>query len=351
MPPHPRRPPVLTALGARRSALRAAAARSPHAVDGVFGNAEGGGVVAPTGPLRLARALLTRGPTGRPTRPVPLVTGGTPTAGTGTGGIGVTWFGHSSALLEIDGHRVLTDPVWGDRASPSRLFGPRRLHPPPVPAPPDVDVVLVSHDHYDHLDLPTVRTLLARGTAPFMVPIGVGAHLRAWGVPAGRIVELDWDASTTVGRLTITCTEARHFSGRGPDRNTTQWSSWVVAGPGHRAYFGGDTGYGAAFASIGRRFGPFDVALLPVGAYSDLWPDIHLTPEEAVRAHLELAAGLLVPVHWATFNLGFHGWAEPVQRLRVAAAAAGVRLAVPRPGERVDVAAPPALHDWWSAVG
>jgi L-ascorbate metabolism protein UlaG (beta-lactamase superfamily) len=215
-----------------------------------------------------------------------------------------------------------------------------------------VDAVLISHDHYDHLDLPTVRALLRLGEAPFVVPLGIGAHLRGWGVPGHRIVELDWDGSTTIGDLTLTCTEARHFSGRGLTRNTTQWSSWAVVGPAHRAFFGGDTGFHDALARIGSRLGPFDLTLLPVGAYSHHWPDVHMTPEEAVRAHVELAraGGLLVPVHWATFNLGFHRWAEPVERLRAAATAAGVTLAVPRPGERVDVTAPPALHDWWSAV-
>jgi L-ascorbate metabolism protein UlaG (beta-lactamase superfamily) len=340
---------VPTAMGAAAEAMRTAAARSPHAVDGVFRNTRPGVVVAP-GAGALARDLLTRGRTGRPARSVPLAAEPPPAPGP----LAVTWFGHSSALIEVDGHRVLADPVWGERVSPSRFVGPRRLHPAPVLLHrlPPVDAVLISHDHYDHLDLPTVRALLRLGEAPFVVPLGIGAHLHGWGVPGHRIVELDWDGSTTIGDLTLTCTEARHFSGRGLTRNTTQWSSWAVVGPAHRAFFGGDTGFHDALARIGSRLGPFDLTLLPVGAYSHHWPDVHMTPEEAVRAHVELAraGGLLVPVHWATFNLGFHRWAEPVERLRAAATAAGVTLAVPRPGERVDVTAPPALHDWWSAV-
>jgi L-ascorbate metabolism protein UlaG (beta-lactamase superfamily) len=346
-----------TAMGApapqlRAAAEHAAAAGSTHAADGLFHNTLPDEVVQRGTLLRILRALLARGRAGRPTRPVPLAADVVPAA---AAPLAVTWFGHSSVLLEIDGHRVLADPVWGERVSPSPVFGPRRLHPVPAPlaALPPVDAVLISHDHYDHLDLPTVRALLRGSAAPFVVPLGIGHHLRRWGVPGGRIVELDWDGSTTVGGLTLTCTEARHFSGRSLRRNTTLWSSWAVAGPAHRVFFGGDTGYTPAFADIGRAYGPFDLTLLPIGAYSDRWPLIHMDPEEAVRAHGDLTGGggVLVPVHWATFNLGFHPWAEPAQRLSTAAERAGVRVAIPRPGGRVDVSAPPDPADWWTAVG
>jgi L-ascorbate metabolism protein UlaG (beta-lactamase superfamily) len=216
---------------------------------------------------------------------------------------------------------------------------------------PPVDAVLISHDHYDHLDLPTVRALVRGQSAPFVVPIGIGAHLRGWGVPEDRIIELDWDGATTVAGLTLTCTEARHFSGRFFARNTTLWSSWVITGPRHRVFFGGDTGYTPAFAGIGARFGPFDLTLQPIGAYNDAWHAIHMDPEEAVRAHGDLGGRVLVPIHWATFNLAFHRWAEPVQRLLAAALTRGVQVVVPRPGERIDVLAPPPLRDWWTAVG
>ena len=198
---------------------------------------------------------------------------------------------------------------------------------------PRLDAIVISHDHYDHLDLPTVRQLLGSQTAPFLVPIGIGAHLRGWGVPEDRIVELDWDEQATVGELTLTCTESRHFSGRGLRRNTTLWCSWAITGPAHRVYFGGDTGYTGAFTGIGERYGPFDVTVLPIGAYGEQWPDIHLNPEEAVQAHLDLGGDLFVPIHWATFDLALHTWAEPVERLL--AAGQDLRIAVPRPGERI----------------
>jgi L-ascorbate metabolism protein UlaG (beta-lactamase superfamily) len=340
-----------TALGASRRQLRPVVAGSPQFSGGKFHNRLPAPVIPPASARKgLLRQVHDERHVGLPGGPVPLAPSPQPER---AGELAVTWFGHSSALLEVDGHRVLVDPVWGERVSPSPLLGPTRLHPAPVPLAdlPPVDAVLVSHDHYDHLDLPTVRALLAGQRAPFVVPLGVGAHLRGWGVPDERIVELDWDGSTTVGGLTLTCTEARHFSGRFFARDTTLWSSWAIAGPRHRVFFGGDTGYTPAFAGIGARLGPFDLALLPVGAYNDAWRAVHMDPEEAVRALGDLGGRVLVPVHWATFNLAFHRWAEPVQRVVAAAARSAVTVVVPRPGERVDVLAPPPLTDWWSAVG
>jgi L-ascorbate metabolism protein UlaG (beta-lactamase superfamily) len=338
------------ALGARPAAMRAAADASAHAVDGRFRNSEPSVLVTPASVPAILGRLLTRGRAGRPSGPVPLVPGAPDGA---PGAVAVTWFGHSSVLLEIDGHRVLADPMWSERASPSRTVGPRRLHPVPTGLDrlPAVDAVLISHDHYDHLDKATVTTLAALSDAPFVVPLGIGGHLRRWGVPAARIVELDWEQATRVGGLTLTCVECRHFSGRRTARNTTQWSAWALAGPSHRVYFGGDTGYTAAFDRTGAALGPFDLTLLPIGAYADLWPDVHMTPEEAVRAHRDLRGELLVPVHWATFDLGFHPWAEPVRRLLSAAAEADVRIALPRPGQRIDARVPDRQVDWWSRLG
>ena len=302
--------------------------------------------------LAVVRAMASRGPTGRPGGAIPLAADPAPTT---PAPLALTWYGHSSVLLEVDGHRVLADPVWGERVSPSPTIGPRRLHPAPVPlsALPPVDAVVISHDHYDHLDLPTVRALLRAGTAPFVVPLGLGNHLRRWGVPDARVVELDWDESAQIGALTLTCTEARHFSGRGLRRNTTLWSSWVVTGPRTARFSAATPATPRRSPTSAAAYGPFDLTVLPIGAYSDRWPLIHMTPEEAVQAHRDLTGGHaapLVPIHWATFNLGFHPWAEPVQRLRAAADGGRPHRCAP-PGRAARRHRTPPPSDWWTAVG
>ncbi|MGU3432180.1 MBL fold metallo-hydrolase [Actinomycetes bacterium M1A6_2h] len=338
-----------TAMGASRNKIQPYAAASPHYRGRRFVNSLPSSAASPD--LKIFRDLITQGRNGRPRRPIPLAT---PLAPAEAGDIAVTWFGHSSVLIEIDGRRVLTDPVWSNRVSPSALVGPARLHPVPVAAEalPLIDAVLISHDHYDHLDRDTVRILLDTQTAPFVVPLGVGAHLRRWNVPEDRIVELDWDQATVVAGITLTCTEARHFSGRGLVRDTTQWASWSIAGPVHRAFFGGDTGYTPRFSAIGESYGPFDVTLLPVGAYNEQWRDIHMNPEEAVQAHVDLQSadaghGIVIPVHWATFNLAFHSWSEPIERLIDAATMRGVHVTVPMPGQRVDITRGSDRQPWW----
>ncbi|WP_240757716.1 MBL fold metallo-hydrolase [Nakamurella flava] len=338
------------AMGADADALAAAGRRSPHFADGVFHNTLPSSVVDAKGGLALVpEAIKARG-RGRPDGRVPLVTTRPPAQ---AADCAITWLGHATTLLEIDGAFVLADPVWGNRVSPSPTVGPLRLHPMPVVVEdlPRLTAIVISHDHYDHLDLPTVRALLRWQTAPFLVPVGIGAHLRHWGVPEDRIVELDWEESHHVGDLTLTCTESRHFSGRGLTRNTTLWCSWAIAGPRHRMFFGGDTGYTPAFTGIGERHGPFDVTVLPIGAYGDQWPDIHLNPEEAAQANRDLGGGLFVPIHWASFNLAFHGWAEPVERLLTAGP--DLDIVVPRPGQRIEPGGDvphPADDPWWRTL-
>ena len=347
-------------MGASAAAIAPLAVGSGSYRNRQFHNTEPSTQIAAGSGLSLLLSALTRRDVGRPPAQIPLAT--TAAYPEQAADLAVTWFGHATALIEVDGYRVLTDPVWSERVSPSPLVGPARLHPVPVPlsALPPVDVVVISHDHYDHLDRETVRALVASQQAPFVVPIGIGAHLRKWRVPEARIIELDWGASVSITRpgraeLSVTCTEARHFSGRGLTRNTTLWASWVFAGPNRRAYFGGDTGYTKAFAEIGATHGPFDLTLLPIGAYDVHWPDVHMNPEEAVRAHADVCVGdarhgMLVPVHWATFNLAFHGWSEPVRRLVSAARAAGTAVMVPIPGQRIDTNAVSPQVPWWEDV-
>jgi L-ascorbate metabolism protein UlaG (beta-lactamase superfamily) len=269
-------------------------------------------------------------------------------------GLRVTWLGHSTVLLEIDGLRVLTDPVWGPRASPTRLAGPKRFQPVPVAlrALPPLDLVVVSHDHYDHLDYSTIREL-ARVDVPFVTSLGVGAHLEAFGVPAHRIAELDWWESYTLPRadLTVTAAPSQHFSGRGlKDRNANLWSSLVVRSPRHAVFFSGDTGLTSEYTVIGERLGPFDLVMLEVGAFHPAWGDIHLGPMNALEAHTLLGGGTFLPVHWGTFSLAMHAWDEPVETLFEMAPKRGVQLLMPRLGEPVEPRHAGSVTPWWRTV-
>ena len=261
-----------------------------------------------------------------------------------------TWLGHSTVLLEIDGHRVLTDPVWAERASPTQLVGPKRFFAPPLPLAqlPRLDAVLLSHDHYDHLDEATIRTLASTGV-PFFCPLGVGAHLRRWGVPAAHVTELGWwDAAQLAPDFKLAATPARHFSGRGLlNRDRTLWTSWCLLGPHHKVFFGGDSGpFDEGFRQIGAAYGPFDLVMLEIGAADREWADIHLGPTAALAAHRLLGGGPLLPLHWGTFNLALHAWRAPVQTL-IAEAGPDVPLLLPAPGQRVDVRQGPLNAQWW----
>lgn len=255
-------------------------------------------------------------------------------------GLRVTWLGHSSFIVAIDGIRVLIDPVFGPTASPSTIIGPKRFHKPPLTVAelPKIDAIAISHDHYDHLDYPTVKALL-KLDVPYFTPLGVGAHLAYWGVPKKNITELDWWQSATLKGVKLVATPSRHASGRGLlDQNKTQWSGWAMIGPQHRAYYSGDTGMFKGFRQIGERLGPFDITMIESGAYSSLWPDWHLGPEQAMQAHLDVQGKVMLPVHWGTFNLALHNWTEPVERIRAGAGKLGIRFIAPRPGATVDVA-------------
>jgi L-ascorbate metabolism protein UlaG (beta-lactamase superfamily) len=341
----------LASLGGRPEGDRLARMqRSPQWAKGHFRNTAATQTLKARDLPATVRMQVTGKEVRYPSHPIPVIALAKDSfASPPASGLRLTWLGHATALLEIDGARVLTDPVWSERVSPSTLAGPRRFFPPPLPLEdlPPLDAVVISHDHYDHLDMATIRALSARGAA-FYVPLGVGAHLERWNVPAARIHEFDWNESTRVGPLTLTLAAARHFSGRGlRNRNGTLWGSWVVAGPRHRVFYSGDTGDFDGFRSIGEAYGPFDATLMSAGAYSPAWPAIHIFPEELVRAHQDLRGGLLIPVHWGTFNLAFHDWNQPASRISAEAARLGVAVAVPRPGQAIEPSRPPPDDPWW----
>src|SRR5262245_57507938 len=268
-------------------------------------------------------------------------------------GLRAFWIGHASAYAEIAGVRLLIDPVFSDYASPFAM-GPKRFHPPPIALTdlPPIDAVLITHDHYDHLDMRTVQEL-ARGGARFFVPLGIGAHLERWGIAPDRIHDMEWWQEQTLRGVRIVSTPSRHYSGRRlGDRNATLWTSWSVIGAKHRFYVSGDTGYSDHFRTIGERVGPFDLGFFKVGAYGPgaPWLDIHMSPEDAVRAHRDVRARRLFPVHWGTFNLAFHNWDEPIKRTLAAAQASKLDVVTPRIGEIVEADREFVSTAWWESV-
>jgi len=286
-----------------------------------------------------------------PLRP-PLIDDDARPAAPPASGLRVTWLGHSTMLVELEGRRFLTDPVWSPRASPLGWVGPRRFFPPPVAleALPPLDAVVISHDHYDHLDRATVVALGARGVT-FVVPLGVGADLAAWGIPEARIIELDWWQRASFGPVAVVCTPARHASGRMLiDNDKKLWAGYAFVGAAHRVYYSGDSGLFPALRDIGARLGPFDLTMIEVGQYGQAWPDWHMGPEQAVRAHQLLGGRLLLPVHWGAFALAYHAWTEPIERAVAAAGRAGVALVAPRPGQGFEPAAPPPVEHWWPVL-
>src|SRR3984885_13896304 len=272
-------------------------------------------------------------------------------------GLRVTWMGHSSLLVEIDGVRVLMDPVWDERASPVRWAGPKRFFAAPVRLEdlPPVDVVLVSHDHYDHLGETTIRRLTKLASmsgAQWVTSLGVRESLQAFGVDAGKIMEFDWTQRVGVadGRLEITALPARHFSGRGMfNRFETLWSSFVLKGAKHTVYFGADSGWWEGFAEIGAAYGPFDLTMLEIGAYNELWKDIHMGPDGAARAFGEMGGvGLLMPIHWGLFDLALHAWRWPIERILELAGEKGIKLWAPEAGLPTEVVRGVEVRsDWW----
>ena len=262
--------------------------------------------------------------------------------------LNATWLGHSSLMINIDGYRILTDPVFEKRVS---ILGPTRFNgevPLDIKQIPDIDVAIISHDHYDHLNKYSVQRLIER-TKKVVVPLKVGELLVDWGVPREKVVELDWWQEYAFdAKLMIAATPAQHFSGRGlTDRNQTLWASWVINTPAHNIFFSGDSGYFGGFQQIGEKYGPFDMTFIECGAYGEGWPKVHMFPEQTVQAHLDLKGDILHPIHWGTFNLALHPWYEPMERLTAAANLNNVRTATPIVGETTVYGMKIPTARWW----
>lgn len=257
--------------------------------------------------------------------------------------------GHSSLLLKLHGKFWLTDPVFSERASPVQWFGPRRWHVPPISIDelPPIEAVILSHDHYDHLDHAAILALKDK-VGHFIAPLGVGARIVSWGVPAANVRELDWWQDTTVDGVRLVATPAQHFSGRGlNDGNRTLWASWVIRGEGFNLFFSGDSGYFDGFKEIGRRYGPFDVAFLETGAYNKRWEYVHMLPDQTMQAFQDLGGKWLVPIHNGTFDLAMHAWDDPFEQISRLAVEQQISLSTPIMGEALRLLSPHAGQAWW----
>ncbi|MEO6032426.1 MAG: MBL fold metallo-hydrolase [Burkholderiaceae bacterium] len=260
--------------------------------------------------------------------------------------------GHSSLLLKLQGKYWLVDPVFGERVSPVSFAGPKRFHQPPLALAdlPPIEGLILSHDHYDHLDRPTIEFLNGR-VQRYFVPLGVGARLQDMGVEASRIEEFDWWQHGSHAGVELTAAPAQHFSGRTlTDRNSTLWASWIIQSGGQRIFYSGDSGYFPGFKQIGERFGGFDLALMENGAYDNYWPSVHMSPEETVQAFQDLRGGVLCVVHNSTFSLAFHTWQDPLARVAALARAKGLALATPEIGEVLTIGQPRTNVLWWKGL-
>jgi L-ascorbate metabolism protein UlaG (beta-lactamase superfamily) len=350
---------LFSVLGKNPSGRRLARVRqSPHYADGAFQNPEPTEMILKgVSYLKMMGEYRNRPPDTAPPAPLPFVS--TDLFALPADKPAIVWFGHSSYLLKINGMHILVDPVFSGNASPVSFFakafpGSDVYH---VDDFPDIDTMLLTHDHYDHLDYKTIRQFAAK-TTRFVTSLGVGSHLDYWGIAAEKITELDWGESAqipagpapnvpaTMG-MTLTATPARHFSGRTTKRNQTLWSSFVLKTPDYSLFLGGDSGYGQHFKAIGKQHGPFDLAILECGQYGKNWPYIHMFPEQTASAAQDLGAKTLLPVHWGKFTLSIHPWNEPIRRLVKAADEQGLNLATPLIGDMIAIGGPYPREPWW----
>lgn len=265
----------------------------------------------------------------------------------------VIWFGHSALLLQIEGKNILLDPMFGDVPAPHDLLGKPRFNkklPIAVEKLPQIDAVIISHDHYDHLDYGSIIKLKDKVKA-FYTPLGVGNHLESWGVDANKITELDWWGEATYEDLKLICTPSQHFSGRGlTDAASTLWSSWVIQSKRDNVYFSGDSGYASHFKQIGDKFGPFDFAMLECGQYNEMWSEIHMMPSQTVQASIDLQAKIMMPIHWGAFKLALHEWTDPVEKATKRASELEVQITTPKIGEEIIVGEKYPQSRWWEKV-
>ena len=248
------------------------------------------------------------------------------------------WFGHSAFLLQIEGKNILIDPMFGEVAAPHPWLGSKRFNkefPIAIEKLPKIDAVLISHDHYDHLDYNSIKRLKSK-VEKYFVPLGVGVHLEAWGIAADKIVELDWWQEQIYKELQLVCTPAQHFSGRKfSNGQSTLWSSWVIRSENSSIFFSGDSGYGPHFKAIGEKYGPFNLAMMECGQYNEMWPDIHMFPEETAQAGIDVQAKTLIPIHWGAFKLAMHSWTEPIERVTKTAETLQINLITPEIGKPI----------------
>jgi L-ascorbate metabolism protein UlaG (beta-lactamase superfamily) len=295
--------------------------------------------------------FTTKVPNGRPKQDLKAIKIDSASIADYKGEARMTWFGHSSFLLQIDGKTILLDPMFGKVAAPLAMLGANRFNetfPLEIEKLPKIDAVIFSHDHYDHLDYESVLKIKDK-TNHFYVPLGVGTHLEAWDVSANSITELDWWEDTQLDGLKFVCTPAQHFSGRKMNNGqSTLWSSWVIQSQTENIYFSGDSGYADHFKEIGEKYGPFDLALMECGQYNQMWSDIHMMPEETAQAGIDVQAKKIIPIHWAGFKLALHAWTDPIERVTKKANELNLEVITPKIGEQIIVkdSANTYTH-WW----